>query len=91
MMVNWTGEGMANIEDSPDRLEAGKDLVESLGGEVRDFFMTMGRYDMAVLAELPDDEAMARAALTLGKGGSVVTETLRAFTEEEYRDIVTDL
>lgn len=51
----------------------------------------MGRYDMVVIADLPDDEAAARAALTLAKGGSVRTETLKAFTEDEYREIVAGL
>lgn len=91
MLVNWTEQGVENVADSPGRLDAGKDLVASLGGEVQGFFLTMGRYDMVVLADLPDDEAAATAALTLAKGGSVRTETLKAFTEDEYREIVAGL
>lgn len=90
-MVNYTADGMKNISDSPDRLEDGKALVESLGGEVVDFYLTMGRYDLMVLIDGLDDESMAKAALTLGKGGAVQTETLKAWPEDEYREIIGSL
>lgn len=88
MLVNYTAEGMADIEESPDRLDDGKALVESMGGEVVDFYLTMGQYDLVVLVDGLDDEAMAKVALTLGRGGAVETETLRAFSEDEYREII---
>ncbi|MEF8842855.1 MAG: GYD domain-containing protein [Haloarculaceae archaeon] len=91
MMVNYTAEGMENIEESPDRLEDGRALVESLGGEVVDFYLTMGRYDLVVLLDGLDDEAITKVALTLGRGGAVETETLKAFTEGEYREIISNL
>ena len=34
---------------------------------------------------------MAKLALTIASRGNTRTETLRAFTEEEYRSIVADL
>jgi uncharacterized protein with GYD domain len=43
------------------------------------------------IAELPDDTALARLALALGAQGNIRTETLRAFTEAEYRRIVSEL
>jgi len=39
----------------------------------------------------PDDATVARATLALGMGGAVRTETLRAFTEDEYRRIIGSL
>ena len=47
-----------------------------------------GKYDMVVDGEAPDDEAAAKVALTVGSRGAVRTETLRAFTEDEYREII---
>jgi uncharacterized protein with GYD domain len=38
--------------------------------------------------EAPDDETFARVLLTIASGGNITTETLRAFSEEEYRRIV---
>ena len=90
-LADWTGEGIENVDGSPGRLDEAKELAESLGGEMKHFFMTMGQYDIVVITEMPDDDAAAKMALTLGRGGAVRTETLKAFTEEEYRDIVADL
>lgn len=46
---------------------------------------------MFVVREAPDDETVAKLALTIGSGGAVRTETLRAFTEDEYSQIVAAL
>ena len=50
-----------------------------------------GKYDMVVVSEAPDDETVAKLALSIGSGGAVRTETLRAFTEDEYREIIAAL
>jgi uncharacterized protein with GYD domain len=51
----------------------------------------MGRYDIVAISEAPDDETAAKVALAIGSAGNVTTETLRAFTEDEYRAIVAAL
>ena len=91
VLVNLTQKGAENINQSPDRLEKIKETTESLGGEPRDFYMTFGQYDFVYIAEFPDDEAAAHLALTYGRGGAGETETLKAFTEDEYREVINDL
>jgi uncharacterized protein with GYD domain len=86
-LVNWTQEGIQNVKDSPARLDKVKELYRSAGAEIKAFYMTMGRCDMVVIAEIPDDETAAKLALKIGAAGAVRTETLKAFTEEEYREI----
>lgn len=51
----------------------------------------MGRYDLIAVVEAPDDKSVARLVLTFGSGGAIRTETLRAFTEDEYRQIIAAL
>jgi uncharacterized protein with GYD domain len=51
----------------------------------------MGQYDLVTIAEFPDDETVARAGLAGASQGYLRTETLRAFTEVEYRKIITSL
>ena len=51
----------------------------------------MGQYDLVTIAEFPDDQTAARAGLSGGSQGFVRSETLRAFTEEEYRKIIASL
>ena len=91
ILVNFTQEGIKNIKESPDRLDAGKKAFQAFGGELKEFYLVMGQYDMVVVSEGPDDETAAKLALALGSQGAISTETLRAFTEDEYRKIIADL
>jgi uncharacterized protein with GYD domain len=71
--------------------EAFKKLVKSAGGEVKAFYMVTGQYDMVVVTEAPNGEVMAKVALATGSKGGLRTETVRAFTEDEYRKIIAAL
>lgn len=90
-LVQWTQKGIENVKEGPDRLDAARKAARAAGGELKEFYLVMGRYDMVVLGECPDDETAAKIGLGIGSGGSVRTETLRAFTEDEYRKIITAL
>ncbi len=90
-LINWTEQGVQHIKESPDRLDAAKAAIEEAGGRLIFFYMTMGEYDIATLIEAPDDETATRWLLGLGAQGSIRTQTMRAFTEDEYRNIVSSL
>jgi len=90
-LVNWTQQGIENVKESPARLDAAKEAFRAAGAEVKGFYLVMGRYDMVLIGEVPDDETVAKLALAIGSGGNVRTETLRAFTEDEYRKIIAAL
>jgi uncharacterized protein with GYD domain len=55
---------------------------------VKQNYLVMGQYDMALIGEAPDDETAAKLSLAIGSKGAIHTETMRAFTEEEYRKII---
>jgi len=88
---NYTQQGIEDIEDSPNRLDDAHELVESLGGEIRGIYLTMGEYDVVSITELPDDETAAKATLRIGQEGAVSSETLKAWPETDYRELVADL
>jgi uncharacterized protein with GYD domain len=90
-MYNWTQEGVKDIKESPARLSAAMDAVKAMGGEVKGFYMTQGQFDMVVISEAPDCKTAAKVALTLASKGSVRSQTMRAYTEEEYREIIAEL
>ena len=50
--------------------------------------MVTGRYDMVVICEAPDEGLLARALLSITSKGDFSSETCRAFTEQEYRQII---
>ena len=91
-LLSFAQKGIENIKESPARLDAAKRLYKSMGAELKQFYLTLGRYDAVVIAEAPDDETAAKVALALGSAGNVRTETLlRAFTEDEYKKIIAAL
>ena len=51
----------------------------------------MGQYDAVVISEAPNDETATKAALTVMAAGAVRTQTFRAFTEEEYQRLISEL
>jgi uncharacterized protein with GYD domain len=87
VLVRYSQRGVEHVKDSPARLEVTKSDAKAKGAEVKEAFLVMGRYDMVLVYEAPDDETMAKVALTLGARGNVSTETLRAFNEAEYKKI----
>ena len=91
LLINYTQQGIENIKEGPGRLDAAKETVKAVGGEVKGFYLTMGRYDLVSIIEAPDDESVAKLVLAFGSGGAIRTETLRAFTEDEYRQLIAAL
>jgi uncharacterized protein with GYD domain len=87
-LLRWTQQGVTKVKDSPKRLDAGRKAFKKFGVEIKDTYLTMGRYDLVCVIEGPDDETVARALLTLGSQGNVQTETLKAWNEDEFRMIV---
>jgi uncharacterized protein with GYD domain len=90
-LLRYTQQGAAKIKESPGRLDAARKAAEGAKGKVHSWYLTMGKYDAVLISEFPDDEAAARFMLSTGALGNVTTETLKAFTETEYRKIIASL
>ena len=91
ILCSYTQKGIENIKESPARLDEDKKAFQAMGAELKEFYLVSGRYDMVVVAEAPDAETVAKIALAIGSRGAVRTETLSAFTEDEYRKIIAAL
>ena len=91
MLLNWTDQGIRNVKESPKRCDAAKKLAKDLSGEIKTVYMTQGGFDLALVAEMPNDEKVARFVLKLGSLGNVRTTTLKAYSEGEYRKIIDGL
>lgn len=91
MLANWTDRGAQQVKDSPRRLDSVKKALVEMGGEFKVFYMTMGQYDLITVYEAPDDAVAARFTLLLGMLGTVRTQTLKAFPEAAYRQIIASL
>jgi len=90
-LMKFTQKGVENIKGGPTRLDQAKKMFSNKGAELKEFFLVMGQYDAVVITDEPDDSTAAGLRLAIGSMGNVSTETMRAFTEEEYRDIIKGL
>ena len=93
IFFGFTQKGIEKIKESPARVQDAKQIVQSLGGKVKDFYGIMGMagYDTLFVVEAPNDEVIAKAILMIAQKGSVRTTTVRAFTEAEYKRIIEEL
>ena len=90
-LINYTQQGVQNMKDSPARLDEAKQAFEAMGARLLAFYLTLGQYDALVIAEGPDEETMTALALLISAQGAIRTQSFRAFTEEEYRQIIASL
>ena len=87
-LVKFTGKGIENIKDSPMRLDNARRAFQAFGGELQEFYLVMGQYDAVVISQAPDVTSAAKASLLIGSAGAVKTETLVAFEESRYKEII---
>jgi uncharacterized protein with GYD domain len=88
VLTHFTDQGIRDATESPKRAGAFKALAKKAGANVREFFWTLGGYDMVAIIEAPDVETMTALGLSVGKLGNVRTQTLRAFNEAEMSEIL---
>jgi uncharacterized protein with GYD domain len=87
-LIDWTDQGVRNFQDTVDRYDAAQSAFENLGVRFTDVWWTLGTHDIVATVEAPDDETLAAALLAVGAQGNIRTTTLRAFTQEEMRNII---
>ena len=87
-LIKFTDSGMQNMAQGGDRIDAMKDAAREAGGRVIFFYSLMGDYDLAVLYEMPNDEALMKILLATNARGHVRTTTMKAFTEDETRQLM---
>ncbi len=90
-LLRFTDQGLKDIKESPARLDAVKRACQAAGGELKAWYLALGAYDAVVVIEAPSDEVAMRLGLSVGSQGSVRTETMRVFTEPEYRKLIAAL
>jgi uncharacterized protein with GYD domain len=90
VLLSFTDEGRRNATDISG-LDRAKQAVQAMGAQWKAWYLTMGQYDAVAILEAPDDETVARIALVQATRGVAKSETLRAFTEDEVRQLVAAL
>jgi uncharacterized protein with GYD domain len=87
-LLKFTEQGIKNVSQTTKRAEAFREMAKKAGVTVKDINWTLGRYDVVVMFEAPEDETAMRLMLTVGSLGNVRTETLRAYSAKEMGEIL---
>jgi len=87
-LIKLTEQGMRNVKETTKRAKSFREMAELAGLKVREMLWTMGRYDLVLVIDAPNDETMSRVALRLGMLGNAKTETLKAFSAQEMDEIL---
>jgi uncharacterized protein with GYD domain len=87
-LLQYTDQGIRNVKDTAKRAAAAADTAAKMGVKFTDVFWTLGQYDLAIVAEAPDDETLTALMLKLASLGNVKSQTLRAFRAKEMEAIL---
>lgn len=87
-LYRWTDQGVKNVKDTVKRSEQARAAIEKVGGRLLSIHWTQGTYDIVAIAEYPDDETASAVNLTVAMGGSIRSETMRAFNAEEMQRVL---
>ena len=88
VLLQWTDQGIHNYKDTTKRAAAANDVASKAGVKFTEMFWTLGQYDLAILAEAPDDEAITAVMLKIASLGNVKSQTIRAFRSNEMEAIL---
>ena len=81
----YTPDGVKGLQKAgaSSRVAAVKETCEGLGGSLDSFHFAFGDVDAFVVCDLPDDEAAAAIAFTVGASASVQVRTIKLLTVEQ--------
>jgi uncharacterized protein with GYD domain len=83
--ASYTREGVAGVieKGGTSRRDAVAEMASGLGGRLESFHFGFGDRDAYVIVDLPDNEAAAAVAMSVGASGGAVTRTIVLLTPEE--------
>jgi uncharacterized protein with GYD domain len=87
-LMNFTEQGIRNVKETTRRAEAFIEMAKRSGITVKDIYWTLGQYDLVVTVDAPDDPSVTALGLAIGNIGNVRTQTLRAFSAGEMKQIL---
>lgn len=91
VLTNFTDQGIRDVRDTTKRADAVKEMARKFGVTVKEFFWTLGTYDVVVVFDAPDDASMTALGLAIGALGNVRTQTMRAFSRDEMNGVLAKL
>ncbi|MBI4322231.1 MAG: GYD domain-containing protein [Chloroflexi bacterium] len=91
MLLKWTQQGVRAVTEAPDRIKQNRATADQMGIRSVGIWVTMGEYDLAAVFDAPDDQTMAAFALAVARRENSTSQTMRAFSEDEFVQIASGL
>ena len=88
MLASFTEQGIRNVKDTLNRADAARETAKKFGITMKDVYWTLGSCDVVTIFEAPDDATMTAFGLAMGAAGNVRSESLRALTRDEMKNVL---
>lgn len=88
VLANFTDQGIRAVKDTTARAAAVREMGARFGVQMKDIHWTLGKYDIVLTLEAPDDATLTAFGLAIGMAGNVRTVTMRAHSEAEMKEIL---
>ena len=83
--ATYTKDGLAGVmgKGGSSRRDAVAHMASELGGQLESFHFGFGDHDAYVIVDVPDNEAAAAVAMSVGASGAAMTRTIVLLTPEQ--------
>ena len=89
--LSWTDHGAKAIKGVAARHDALKGEIAGLGGRLIGGYVTRGQYDVVLVLEMPDGDAMTKLSVGVLSRGNVRTTTVRAHSMEDFGKLAAEV
>ena len=90
-LMKLTPKGAEALKEMPDLIDRGIKQFEENGGILLGFYMVIGEYDYVAIGDAPNGAMMATFLLNLAEAGYVSTNSMRAFSKDDFAAMVSKL
>ncbi len=88
VLASFTEQGIRNAKETINRADQFKEMAKKSGVTVKDMYWTLGKHDIVVICDAPDDETATALLLSVSSRGFVRSETLRAFASADMKKVL---
>lgn len=85
VLYRFSEQGRRHMKETVHRAAEIRELNETAGFTVLAHYWTQGQYDLVTIVDSPSEEAMVAGLFSIAESGNVISETLRAYTDEEMQ------
>jgi uncharacterized protein with GYD domain len=89
MFGNYSAEGIREI--SGERTALVRNLVDKMGGKIRNIYALFGEYDLVFIVDFPTMTDAMKAAVVMGQRTGISFSTAAAMPVDEFDKIADDL